>query len=100
MKWIEDLPDDFTQDFRFTVTGVDDPHTWLTNHLEIGERNWDDVVTLTRDEIVKVPLLRESIISDDIGEDAIEWSYWVAHELEGGIATNGCCVVHDEIRRV
>ena len=101
MKWIEDLPDDFTQDFRFSVSGVDDPHAWLTNQVGNSERrNWDDVVTLTRDEILKFQLVRESIISTDTGDAAIEWSYWDAHELEGGIATNGCCVVHDEIRRV
>ena len=100
MKWIEDLPDDFTQDFRFSVSGVDDPHAWLTKRLKLGIRNWDDVVTLTRDEILKFQLVRESIISTDTGDAAIEWSYWDAHELEGGIATNGCCVVHDEIRRV
>ena len=100
MKWIEDLPDDFTQDFRFSVSGVDDPHAWLTTSWKLGERNWDDVVTLTRDEILKFQLVRESIISTDTGDAAIEWSYWDAHELEGGIATNGCCVVHDEIRRV
>ena len=34
MKWIQDLPDDFTQDFKFSVTGVDDPHTWLNDELE------------------------------------------------------------------
>ena len=37
MKWIEDLPDDFTQDFRFSVTGVDDPHAWLTNQVGNSE---------------------------------------------------------------
>ena len=38
MKWIQDLPNDFTQDFRFSVSGVDDPHTWLNDKLKLGQR--------------------------------------------------------------
>ena len=100
MKWIQDLPDDFTQDFKFSVTGVDDPHTWLNDELKLGQREWDSIVTLTRDEILEVPLIRESILIDDLGEDVISWGYWNKHGLEGDIPTTGCCVVDDVIRRV
>lgn len=100
MKWIEDLPDDFTQDFRFNVTGVDDPKKWLTSKLKLGDKNWLDVVRLTKAELLKSRLLYQSLNESDYSNDPIQWNYDNSYHIARGIRVRGACFVNAELRRV
>ena len=100
MKWIKDLPDDFTQDFQFGVIGHVDPRAWLKENLKVEKADLDCPITITRDEILQNKLIRESILLDDIGDQAISWTYSNGHVLDDDIQTTGCCIVGDEMRRI
>ena len=100
MKWIKDLPDDFTQDFQFGVIGHVDPRAWLKENLKVEKADLDCPITITRDEILQNKLIRESILLDDIGDQAISWTYSNGHVLDDDIQTTGCCIVEDEMRRI
>ena len=100
MKWIEDLPDDFTQDFRFTVTGVDDPGKWLTAKLKLGHKNWLDIVRLTKDELIESRLLFQSLNASDLSNDPIVWNYGNSHHIASGVRVRGACFVNNELRRI
>ena len=80
-KWIEDLPADFSQDFQFSLFGVDSPHEVLTKELNIGERNWGEVVTLTRDAILDCRYVGDCLRLADIGAETIQCSFSKAQIL-------------------
>ena len=80
-KWIEDLPADFSQDFQFSLFGVDSPHEVLTKELNIGERNWGEVVTLTRDAILDCRYVGDCLRLADIGVETIQCSFSKAQIL-------------------
>jgi len=101
MKWIEDLPDDFTQDFRFRFLGVQDEEAWLTRWLELGVKDWSQAVTLGRDEILKADQGRFAwtLREGDVGPDPVECVFSKNLELEGlGVAD--CVSMDGDLVRV
>ena len=99
MKWLKDLPDDFTQEFRFTVSGVEDPQAWLYEYVKPGEWDWNESVTLTRDEIVGKEILKNSLLPSDL-EGVVQMSMLVSHVLDGGVQTQACYTVANSIRYI
>jgi len=83
MKWIEDLPDDFTQDFRFTVTGVDDPQAWLASKLGSLHPELEKVHSLTAREILKESVLCETLAQSDQDSEVIHCVFHAGAELQG-----------------
>ena len=83
MKWIEDLPDDFTQDFKFSVTGVDDPHAWLGSKLGSLNPEWEKVHSLPAKEILKESVLREALTPSDQDSEVIHCVFHAGAELQG-----------------
>ena len=99
MKWIQDLPSDFTQDFRFTVSGVENPQAWLHENIKPGTWDLNETVSLGRDEILGKEILKNSLATTDVGE-VIEMSMMVSHMLEGEVKTEVSYAVNNTIRYI
>lgn len=101
MKWIEDLPADFTQAFRFSVTGVDNPLLLhFVSSTKFGHHPLNEAVTLSRDEMQKLPDVMSAILPEDLGNEEILLSVRDAFVLANGAQTKECLVVGESIRSI
>ena len=101
MKWIEDLPADFTQAFRFSVTGVDNPLVLhFVSSTKFGNHPLNEVITLSRDEMQKLPNVMGAIVPGDVGKEEILLSVWDSCVLANGAETKECLVVGESIRSI
>ena len=70
--FIKHLPEDFTQDFRFSFEGVDDPAQYLKEKLGVSLEDVSGTVTLGRDQILGMHHFPSALLPSDLGEAVID----------------------------
>ena len=70
--FIKHLPEDFTQDFRFSFEGVDDPAQYLKKKLGVSLEDMAATVTLGRDQILGMHHFPSALLPSDLGEAVID----------------------------
>lgn len=108
--FIKHLSEDFTQDFRFSFEGVDDPAQYLKDELGVSIEDVSGTVTLGRDQIRGMEgspgdwgfqsFLEMALLPSDFGKRVIEIQVIKGRALADGVVVDELVAVNGKERDI